>query len=66
VEIHQNYKTKLLMLFPRSANVLKKQSTTEPLFLPQVAILKSRYFFSSQILPGVNLTVVRTYYISSA
>jgi len=46
--------------FPRSANVLKSKVQLD-LFLPQVSILKQIFFF--QILPGVNLTVVRTYYI---
>jgi len=48
VEIPSKLQDKTIdAFFPRSANVLKKQSTTEPLFLPQVTILKSRYFFSS-------------------
>ena len=43
--------------FPRSANVLKKQSTSKPLFLPQVSILKQIFFSSNPAW------IVRTYYL---
>ena len=46
LKFDQSYKKKQLMLFSKewSANVLKKQSTTQPLFLPQVSILKQIFF----------------------
>jgi len=66
VEIPSKLQDKTIdAFFPRSANVLKKQSTSKPLFLPQVSILKQIFFFFISCLVS-NLTVVRTYYISSA